>query len=169
VRQSVLDGGLLFFPCHLSGDCPDIREDARACTASRRGQANGLLAPPRRPPRRASGAYGAPSALPPAGVACPAPAISRGAAGVPWGEGRERRTIGRHLPLKLRAESLAPMSCPTCKTSNLMRWTTLAPKVGFEKSFWHQRLPCTSDQRSPSPAAKGRATRRLWRPELMVL
>jgi hypothetical protein len=33
-----------------------------------------------------------------------------------------------------------------------MMWTTLVPKVGFYKSFWHKQLQCKSYQRNSSAA-----------------
>jgi hypothetical protein len=46
-----------------------------------------------------------------------------------------------------KAHCLDPMICPACKSESLMIWTMLAPKVEFDKSFWHKRLPCKSYQR----------------------
>ena len=38
-----------------------------------------------------------------------------------------------------------------------MIWTTLAPTVGFEKSFWHKQVQCKSFQRHASPAAESQS------------
>jgi hypothetical protein len=37
-----------------------------------------------------------------------------------------------------------PVICLACKSKSLMIWPTLAPKVWFDTSFWHNRLPCKS-------------------------
>src|SRR5919197_6739990 len=49
---------------------------------------------------------------------------------------------------------LDPMICPACKSESLMIWTTLAPKVGFYKSFCHKRSLCKSYQRLVSPGTR---------------
>src|SRR5262245_47874769 len=46
-----------------------------------------------------------------------------------------------------------PYDLPCVQMKSPMIWTTLAPKVGFKKSFWHKRLQCKSYQRQPAAAA----------------
>jgi hypothetical protein len=43
------------------------------------------------------------------------------------------------------------MICPACKSESLIVYATLAPKVGFYKSFWHNRLQCKQEPHQVAP------------------